>query len=157
MHTIRIDGNDIFAVYNAAKIARDIIIKEKSPVLIEAISYRGGDHTTSDFSKLYRTDKEIKKIEGLLKHLGDPITRLKKYLEYKKWIESGYIEDLREKLQIEIKDALKDAEKEPYPSVDEMFNDVYYHPTKNLKDQKAELYKHLDKYGKHYNLEKYKK
>ena len=60
MHTIRIDGNDLFAVYNATKMAREIIVKEKCPVLIEAISYRGGDHTTSDFAKLYRTEKEMK-------------------------------------------------------------------------------------------------
>jgi 2-oxoisovalerate dehydrogenase E1 component alpha subunit len=50
MHTIRCDGNDIFAVYNSVKKARELIIKEKAPVLIEAISYRVGDHSTSDFS-----------------------------------------------------------------------------------------------------------
>lgn len=40
MHTIRVDGNDLFAIYFATKRAREIIIKEKKPVLIEAISYR---------------------------------------------------------------------------------------------------------------------
>jgi 2-oxoisovalerate dehydrogenase E1 component alpha subunit len=50
MPTIRVDGNDIFAIYIACKKAREIIIKEKRPVLIEAISYRVGDHSTSDFS-----------------------------------------------------------------------------------------------------------
>lgn len=29
MKTIRVDGNDLFAVYNAVKIARETIIKEK--------------------------------------------------------------------------------------------------------------------------------
>ena len=50
MPTIRVDGNDIFAIYAATKTAREIIINEKRPVLIEAISYRVGDHSTSDFS-----------------------------------------------------------------------------------------------------------
>jgi 2-oxoisovalerate dehydrogenase E1 component alpha subunit len=45
-----VDGNDIFAIYNAVKEARELIIKEKRPVLIEAISYRVGDHSTSDYS-----------------------------------------------------------------------------------------------------------
>jgi len=39
MKTIRVDGNDLFAVYHAVKTARETIIKEKRPVLIEAISY----------------------------------------------------------------------------------------------------------------------
>jgi len=51
MPTIRVDGNDIFAIYNACKTAREIIIAEKRPALIEAISYRVGDHSTSDFSQ----------------------------------------------------------------------------------------------------------
>jgi 2-oxoisovalerate dehydrogenase E1 component alpha subunit len=38
--TIRVDGNDLFAVYIATKKARELIIKDKMPVLIEAISYR---------------------------------------------------------------------------------------------------------------------
>jgi 2-oxoisovalerate dehydrogenase E1 component alpha subunit len=40
MKTIRVDGNDIFAVHNAVKKAREIIVEEKKPVLVEAISYR---------------------------------------------------------------------------------------------------------------------
>ena len=59
MHTIRVDGNDIFAVYCATQKAREFIIKEKRPVLIEAISYRVGDHSTSDFSQRYRDEKEM--------------------------------------------------------------------------------------------------
>jgi 2-oxoisovalerate dehydrogenase E1 component alpha subunit len=50
MPSVRVDGNDIFAIYNACKHARELIIKEKRPALIEAISYRVGDHSTSDFS-----------------------------------------------------------------------------------------------------------
>jgi 2-oxoisovalerate dehydrogenase E1 component alpha subunit len=48
MPSIRVDGNDLFAIYAATKAAREIIIKEQRPVLIEAISYRIGDHSTSD-------------------------------------------------------------------------------------------------------------
>lgn len=38
--TIRVDGNDVLAVYYATKSARDFCIKQKRPVLIEAMSYR---------------------------------------------------------------------------------------------------------------------
>ena len=61
MPSIRVDGNDIFAIYCATEAARKLILKEKRPVLIEAISYRIGDHSTSDFSQRYRDEKEMKK------------------------------------------------------------------------------------------------
>lgn len=48
--TLRIDGNDLFAVYKSVEAARKMIVEEQRPVLIEAISYRGGDHSTSDNS-----------------------------------------------------------------------------------------------------------
>jgi 2-oxoisovalerate dehydrogenase E1 component alpha subunit len=37
--SIRVDGNDMFAVYAATKRAREIAVKENRPVLIEAMSY----------------------------------------------------------------------------------------------------------------------
>jgi 2-oxoisovalerate dehydrogenase E1 component alpha subunit len=40
MPTIRVDGNDVFAVYNVTKRAREICVNENRPVLIEAMTYR---------------------------------------------------------------------------------------------------------------------
>ncbi|VDM54036.1 unnamed protein product [Angiostrongylus costaricensis] len=53
LHTIRVDGNDVFAVYNATKAARKLAVENK-PVLIEAMTYRLGHHSTSDDSSFYR-------------------------------------------------------------------------------------------------------
>jgi 2-oxoisovalerate dehydrogenase E1 component alpha subunit len=82
MPTIRVDGNDVFAIYAATKKAREMILAEKRPVLIEAISYRVGDHSTSDFSKTYRDDEEMKKWTDSkhLENFSDPIKRLETYL-----------------------------------------------------------------------------
>ena len=80
MPSIRVDGNDLFAIYFATKQAREIILREKRPVLIEAISYRVGDHSTSDFSQRYRDEEEMKKWEDLLSKFSSPIDRLEKYL-----------------------------------------------------------------------------
>ena len=41
MHSIRVDGNDLFAVYEVTKAARELAISEGVPVLIEAMTYRG--------------------------------------------------------------------------------------------------------------------
>ena len=40
MATIRVDGNDLFAVYNATKAARELALNEMRPVLIEAMTLR---------------------------------------------------------------------------------------------------------------------
>lgn len=80
MPTIRVDGNDIFAIYAATKTAREMIIRDKMPVLIEAMSYRVGDHSTSDFSAAYRNEEEMKKWDDLLKKVKSPISRLEGYL-----------------------------------------------------------------------------
>ena len=40
MMAIRADGNDLFAVYNVTKAARDMAVNQQRPVLIEAMTYR---------------------------------------------------------------------------------------------------------------------
>jgi 2-oxoisovalerate dehydrogenase E1 component alpha subunit len=90
MPSIRVDGNDIFAVYAATQRARELIIAEKRPVLIEAISYRVGDHSTSDFSQAYRNDTEMKKWKELLKGIKNPIERLERYMLSKNLIKPDF-------------------------------------------------------------------
>lgn len=43
MLSIRVDGNDVFAVYNATKEARRRAVAENQPFLIEAMTYRLAD------------------------------------------------------------------------------------------------------------------
>ena len=76
MVTIRVDGNDLFAVYNATRAARDIAVKESRPVLIEAMTYRLGHHSTSDDSTAYRSVDEMNSWEKD----DNPILRFKNYL-----------------------------------------------------------------------------
>jgi 2-oxoisovalerate dehydrogenase E1 component alpha subunit len=52
--SIRVDGIDVVAVFNATKAARELSVREKTPVLIELMTYRLSHHTTSDDSSLYR-------------------------------------------------------------------------------------------------------
>jgi 2-oxoisovalerate dehydrogenase E1 component alpha subunit len=58
MDTIRVDGNDVLAVYNVVKEARKRAIEKSTPVLIEALTYRIGHHSTSDDSSAYRSKNE---------------------------------------------------------------------------------------------------
>lgn len=156
MHTIRVDGNDIFAVYAATEKARELIMKEKKPVLIEAISYRVGDHSTSDFSQRYRNEEEMKKWADLIKKFGNPITRLEGYLKKRGMITDAHTASLRLEAKNAVREALKEASVALLPDIDSMFEDVYEKVPKHLEEQREQLRNHLRKYPKEYHLEKFK-
>lgn len=60
MDTIRVDGNDALAVYAVMKEARKRAVEGKKGVLVEAMTYRVGHHSTSDDSSKYRPAEEVK-------------------------------------------------------------------------------------------------
>ena len=60
IETLRVDGNDIFAVRRATKEARRLALEDGGkPVLIEMMAYRVGHHSTSDDSSAYRPKVEV--------------------------------------------------------------------------------------------------
>ncbi len=68
---IRVDGNDVLAVYAVTKAALDAARSGQGPTFIEAYTYRMGAHTTSDDPTKYRVSAEVE----VWKH-RDPIERL---------------------------------------------------------------------------------
>jgi pyruvate dehydrogenase E1 component alpha subunit len=88
---IQVDGNDVFAVYAAATDAIERTRRGGGPSLIEAVTYRLGDHTTADDASRYRTEGELEKWEG-----RDPILRLRRYL-----VDQGLWDDDQETVLLE--------------------------------------------------------
>ena len=72
---VRVDGNDVLAVYAVTKAALAAAHSGQGPMLIEAYTYRMGAHTTSDDPTKYRISAEVE-----VWKLRDPIARLKSYL-----------------------------------------------------------------------------
>ena len=66
------------------------------------MSYRKGDHSTSDASQIYRTEEEMKKWNEYLENIGDPIERFYNYLLMKKWITEEIYNDMVEKYKVEV-------------------------------------------------------
>ncbi|XP_075660636.1 2-oxoisovalerate dehydrogenase subunit alpha 2, mitochondrial isoform X2 [Castanea sativa] len=81
VRSIRVDGNDALAIYGAVHAARKMAITEHRPILIEALTYRVGHHSTSDDSTKYRPVDEIE----WWKWARDPVTRFRKWIESKYW------------------------------------------------------------------------
>jgi 2-oxoisovalerate dehydrogenase E1 component alpha subunit len=69
---VRVDGNDVLAVYEVTKRALATARDGGGPTLIEAYTYRMGAHTTSDDPTRYRVDAEVE----MWKH-RDPVERVR--------------------------------------------------------------------------------
>ncbi|KAG4032642.1 hypothetical protein MFRU_006g01120 [Monilinia fructicola] len=147
--TIRVDGNDIWAVLQVTRRARELALKDGGrPVLIEAMSYRISHHSTSDDSFAYRARIEVED----WKRRDNPITRLRKYLERKGvWDEAREI-DVRTKIKKDVLRALGDAEKEKKPPIKSMFEDVYKEMTPELRHQMNELRSVMEEYPEEYDV-----
>jgi TPP-dependent pyruvate/acetoin dehydrogenase alpha subunit len=84
MPGVRVDGNDILAVYRVCKEAVDRARKGEGPTLVETVTHRMASHSSSDDAARYRDAKEY---EAWKKK--DPIARFQLYLKHKKlWTES---------------------------------------------------------------------
>ncbi|MCO4320076.1 thiamine pyrophosphate-dependent dehydrogenase E1 component subunit alpha [Aliidiomarina quisquiliarum] len=145
MKAIRVDGNDIFAVYKATQEARRIALEVGEPVLIEAMSYRMAGHSTSDDPSGYRTKEEEQQW-----HNKDPMLRFQKWLVAKGWMTEELAAEQMEAHKKAVLEELKKAETIPAPHVDEIITDVYDTPTDLQKEQLAALKEHIRKYPEAY-------
>ena len=88
---------------------------------MESISYRVGDHSTSDFSQRYRDEEEMKKWNDLLGKFGNPIERFEKYLLRRGLITEDRPKKLREDAIEQVRTALKNSTAELLPEPDVLF------------------------------------
>jgi len=127
---VRIDGNDIFQVYEATKAAADKALAGDGPTLVEAVTYRMGSHSSSDDPTRYRPEGEME-----MWQTKDPILRLRHYMEGKKLWDESAEEAMMKELNDEVSEAIKIAEAAPPLTSDSLFTDVYANPPVQLQRQ----------------------
>ncbi len=137
---IRVDGNDLLAVYAVTQWAAERARSGGGPTLIELVTYRGGAHSTSDDPSRYRP-----KDEWAAFPLGDPMMRLKNHMIHlRMWSEEQHA-TLQEEMKQYVMDCWKQAiaygtmTEGPFLDVHEMFEDVFEEMPQHLKRQQAEL------------------
>jgi len=140
MHAIRVDGNDLAAVFAATQSARNLAISESKPVLVEAMTYRLGHHSTSDDSTRYRKIEEIRQY----KEDSDPVARFYNFMCQNEWWDAEQEEQLRQDTKASVLKALETAEGRDKPGISEIFSDVYDKKPKHLIEQEESLLRHLD-------------
>nr|MDT0666945.1 thiamine pyrophosphate-dependent enzyme [Micromonospora sp. DSM 115978] len=71
----QVDGNDVLACLAATRWALDTVRSGRGPVLLEAVTYRMGPHTTADDPTRYRSSEEVSTWAR-----RDPVDRMRAYL-----------------------------------------------------------------------------
>jgi pyruvate dehydrogenase E1 component alpha subunit len=138
MPTIQVDGNDIFAVYKAAREAIERAREGGGPSFIEAVTYRLGDHTTADDARRYRDAQELEAWQA-----RDPLIRVRKYLERKDLWNSDKQAKLDERAKTITAEVVKAAEGIEKPTADDMFDYTFAPPLPaELERQKRTLRTH---------------
>lgn len=130
---IKVDGNDFFAMYETLKQAAQLAKEGIGPILIEALTYRKGAHTTSDDPTKYRTKEEEEEWD-----CTDPLKRLKAYLTYKKIWTNKEEEIIVEDYKKEIDRQFTEAENYPAYKLNDVFNYMYVDKPDDLKIQQVE-------------------
>lgn len=131
---LQVDGNDVFAVYSAAVEALERARGGGGPTLIEAVTYRLGDHTTADDASRYRTDAEVAEWEA-----RDPISRLKKYMENNGMWDDAREQALAEEVQAWIDLQVANLEEMPPQDPRDIFSHMYADMPPHLKEQMGEV------------------
>lgn len=137
---VRVDGNDLLAVYAVTQWAAERARNGGGPTLIEHVTYRGGAHSTSDDPSRYRPKDEWEAFP-----LGDPVKRLKQHLlKNGHWTEEQHtalLEELKEQVNEAWKEAVTYGTMTEGPKLDVrvMFDDVYSAVPPHLEKQRQEL------------------
>ena len=134
--SLRVDGNDLFAVIHATRTAVARASAGGGPTLIEALTYRMGGHSTSDDPNRYRAEDQLAPWGQ-----RDPIQRIRHFLTAAGHWNDALEEQLRAETEQAFRVAVEVAERTPPPSLESMFEDVYESPPWHLREQRSMLLK----------------
>jgi len=131
---IRVDGNDVLAIYAAVKEAADRARSGGGPTFIECVTYRMGPHSSSDDPTRYRSDEEVASWAK-----KDPIDRFERYLRRAELLDDAARDAMVEALEAEISAAIDEVEELGPPARSSLFDDVYASEPPQLSEQRQAL------------------
>lgn len=121
-----VDGNDVLAVYDAARQARQYALEGNGPLLLEAKTYRLMPHTSNDDDSLYRGKEEVEAWQA-----RDPVPRYAAYLRECGLLDEQAAQALAEDVAADIHQAARQAEKSPDPDPSTALDHLYAPGTPN--------------------------
>jgi 2-oxoisovalerate dehydrogenase E1 component alpha subunit len=129
---VRVDGNDVLAVYAVTKAALDCARRGEGPTFIEAFTYRMGAHTTSDDPTRYRIAAEVEEWK-----LKDPIARVKALLSRGGQADQGFFEQVDREADQLAAHVRQSCLSMPDPDPNDMFAFVYHDPHPLVSEERS--------------------
>ncbi len=142
MASLRVDGNDLVANFEAMNEAADYARNNNGPVLIEFVTWRQGPHTTSDNPRLYRTREDEEAHEK-----WEPMHRIKNYLIANKVWNEAKDEALWASTLEEVKKAYQKSIPLNTTDINDVFDYTYETLPAELKEQKTMAVNYLKMKG----------
>ncbi|MED4073311.1 pyruvate dehydrogenase (acetyl-transferring) E1 component subunit alpha [Priestia endophytica] len=136
MPSIRVDGNDVFAVYFQTREGLDRARNGGGPTLIEAITWRYGAHTTADDPTKYRNQSDSDKI----REIQDPFLRVERYMKRNNLWDEEWVAKMIGEVTSEIEQAIKEVEAFPKPNVNDLFDYVFEKAVWPITKQKEQYF-----------------
>jgi pyruvate dehydrogenase E1 component alpha subunit len=128
---IQVDGNDVFAVRQVVGEALATARRGDGPTLVEALTYRLSDHTTSDDASRYRSAQEVKDAWAV-----EPLLRLRRHLaargDWNEDREKELLEECGHKVEAAVNEYLRGGK----PCTDAMFDHLFAVLPAHLQDQR---------------------
>jgi len=119
MPSMPVDGMDPAAVHNAMDEAVQRARAGEGPTFLEIRTYRYKGHSMSDPAK-YRTKEELEEYKG-----RDPLLSTKHAILENNYADDAWFAEVEADVKQVVEASVKFAEESPYPSVDELYKDIY--------------------------------
>jgi pyruvate dehydrogenase E1 component alpha subunit len=130
---VRVDGNDVLAVYAATLAALDRARRGDGPTLIEAMTYRIGAHSTADDPRRYRADPEVESARAF-----DPIARFRTWLVGAGHADDAFVADCEQEAERFAFGVRAGVLQTPAPPAEWQFDWVYADPPATFQRMRDE-------------------
>lgn len=120
MPGVKVDGNDILAVYDVVHEAVQRAYSGEGATLIEAKTYRIVPHSSDDDDRSYRSREEVE-----LWKRDDPILQLRGVLIERGILDQRQIDSYESQARDTLNEAQRFAEAAPYPEESTLYGSVY--------------------------------
>jgi len=128
---VRVDGNDVLAVYAVTKAAVERAHGGDGPTLIEAMTYRIGSHSTADDATRYRDEDEVD-----VWRARDPIERFRRFLASSDVADDGFVSTCEAEAEAWVAEVRAAITSVGAPPVSEMFDHAFADPPAALLRQR---------------------
>ncbi len=116
---VRVDGMDVLAMRETVAEHIELAREEHKPTLVEAFTYRFRGHSAAD-PEVYRTKEEVEEWRR-----KDPIEAFANRLEKDGILGEGERDELRERIERRIAEAVEFADNSPEPPLESLYENLY--------------------------------